>query len=139
MKWHGWILTIALFCSTGVMAADNDFSQLVNGTTPKPLKEKSVYDMPWITWGGDVVLFHANGSAGETSASSTFSSMGLKYRLVEGNDFITQVKNYMTGETPYLRGTFRMLAQASGVLGSSSETQPVILLQETLKHMNPVN
>ncbi len=50
-------------------------------------------------------------------------------KLIPGDDFVGQVKNYMAGKTPFLRGTFRMLGQASEVLGSDPRTKPVIILQ----------
>lgn len=110
---------------------ENSFSKLTGELAAQPVKEKAVYDMPWITWGGDVIAFEANGGAETTTPTSAFGKLGLKYNMVQGDNFVSQVKNYMNGETPFLRGTFRMLAQASGVLGSSSDTQPVIILQET--------
>ena len=35
----------------------------------------------------------------------------------------------MAGETPFLRGTFRMLGQASGVIAADPRTKPVVILQ----------
>lgn len=125
------ILSLATMLVAGTASGDNDFSKLTGDITAKPVQEKEVYDMPWITWGGDVILFESNGGVGITVVTSTLGKMGLKYNLVQGDDFVTQVKQYMSGETPFLRGTWRMLSQASGVLGSSPDTQPVILLQET--------
>lgn len=124
-------LTACFLSLSQVAAQDNDFSKLVGGAKAKPVAEKDVYDMPWITWGGDVITFSANGGSAKTTPTSVFGKMGLRYNLVDGNNPAEQVKKYMAGETPWLRMTIRMLGQASGVLGSDPSTQPVVLLQET--------
>lgn len=38
-----------------------------------------------------------------------YEELGLQIRLTPGDDFVGQVKNYISGKTPFLRGTFRML------------------------------
>ena len=51
--------------------------------------------------------------------------------LTPGDDFIQQVRDYRAGKSPFLRGTFRMMGQASEVLGSDPRTKGVIILQMT--------
>lgn len=85
-------------------------------------------EVPFITWGGDVATFYANGGL-VTQPGSIFAQQKLKVKLVPGDDFVTQVKRYVQGETPWLRGTFRMLAQASEVLGADPRTKPVVVMQ----------
>jgi outer membrane protein OmpA-like peptidoglycan-associated protein/ABC-type nitrate/sulfonate/bicarbonate transport system substrate-binding protein len=85
-------------------------------------------EVPFITWGGDVATFLANGGL-TTQTGSIFAQQNLKVKLVPGDDFVGQVKRYVSGQTPWLRGTFSMLAQASEVLGSDPRTKPVVVLQ----------
>jgi outer membrane protein OmpA-like peptidoglycan-associated protein len=75
-------------------------------------------------------LFEANGGL-ETKAGSIYGQAGLKIKCVNGDDFVTQVKRYVTGETPFIRGTFSMLGQASEVLSSNPAAKPVVFLQLT--------
>ncbi|MEM6562441.1 MAG: ABC transporter substrate-binding protein, partial [Planctomycetota bacterium] len=86
--------------------------------------------VPFITWGGDVATFHANGGL-ETAAGSTYADLGLKLNLTPGDDFEQQVRDYLSGESPFLRGTFNMLALASGTIGQDPRTKPVVFLQLT--------
>src|SRR5205809_678571 len=74
----------------------------------KELAVGETLDVPYILWGGDVATFMANG--GETTQpGTTFAKHGLKFKLVRGDDFAAQVKNYKDGKTPFLRGTLSML------------------------------
>ncbi len=104
------------------------FSELVGAVAVKPVQKSDVLTVPFITWGGDVATFHANGGL-TTQSNTIFANQGLKLKLTPGDDFISQVKDYLGGKTPFLRGTFRMLGQASEVLGSDPRTKPVVVLQ----------
>lgn len=85
-------------------------------------------NVPFITWGGDAATFEANGGL-QTKSGSIYDQLGLKLKLTPGDDFVQQVKDYVTGKSPYLRGTFRMLGQASEVIGKDPRTKPVVILQ----------
>ena len=96
----------------------------------KELAVGEVLDVPYILWGGDAATFLANG--GETTQpGTTFAKHGLKLKLVRGDDFAAQVKNYKEGKTPFLRGTLSMLGQASGEIAGDPRSQPVVFLQLT--------
>jgi len=87
-------------------------------------------EVPYILWGGDVAMFLANG--GETTQpGSIFAKHGLKLKLVRGDDFGQQVKNYKEGKTAFLRGTMSMLGQASGEIAGDPRSQPVVFMQLT--------
>ncbi len=108
--------------------AQQRFTELVGSVSVQPVKATSPLSVPYITWGGDVATFYANGGL-TTQSGSIYDSLGLKLKLTPGDDFIQQVKDYMSGKTPFLRGTFRMIGQASEVLGSNPATKPVIIMQ----------
>jgi ABC-type nitrate/sulfonate/bicarbonate transport system substrate-binding protein/outer membrane protein OmpA-like peptidoglycan-associated protein len=108
--------------------AQEKFSQLVGSVAVKPVQKTDVLQVPFITWGGDVATFYANGGL-TTQSNTIFAKQGLKIKLTPGDDFIGQVKDYLSGKSPFLRGTYRMLGQASEVLGSDPRTKPVVVLQ----------
>jgi outer membrane protein OmpA-like peptidoglycan-associated protein len=86
--------------------------------------------LPYITWGGDVATFHANGGL-KTKPGSIFDRQGLDFSMKAGDDFVQQVRDYLEGKTPFLRGTFRMIGLASEVIGSDPRTKGVVVMQMT--------
>jgi hypothetical protein len=108
------------------------------GTRPAPAADAKVGDfkmgkvleVPFILWGGDVATFHANGGL-KTQKGTLFEKQGLNLNLVRGDDFDKQVKNYLEGKSPFLRGTMSMLGQASEKLAADERTKPVVFLQLT--------
>lgn len=121
------LAVLALFCQQA--AAQTSFQSLVGDVQVGSVQE-GVTELPYITWGGEAATFLANGGL-ETTPDSIFGQAGLNFKLTAGDDFIGQVKNYMEGKTPYLRGTFRMCAMASELLNSDPRTKPVMILQLT--------
>ncbi|HAC89506.1 MAG TPA: hypothetical protein DCF63_02575 [Planctomycetaceae bacterium] len=117
---------LGLFQSLNSTAQEN-FKGLVG-----PVKVGAVQAGPtevaYLTWGGDVATFLANGDM-KTTKGSIYQELGLDLKLVAGDDFIGQVRNYMSGKTPFLRGTMHMLGLASEVTGSDPRTKPVVVLQ----------
>ena len=104
------------------------FARLVGPVQVAPVAGGETVRVPYITWGGDVATFHANGGL-KTQPGSIFGTAGVKADLVAGDDFVGQVKDYLSGKSPMLRGTFRMLGQASEVIGQDPRTKPVVILQ----------
>ncbi|MBI3469092.1 MAG: ABC transporter substrate-binding protein [Planctomycetes bacterium] len=123
-------VAVSLLFGVRSALAQERFSDLVGPVTVGPVKKSEVLEVPYITWGGDVATFHANGGL-TTKPGTIFHKHGLNLKLVAGDDFVGQVKNYMAGKTPFLRGTFSMLGLASEVLGQDSRTKPVVFLQLT--------
>ena len=122
------------FLFTGLMGlsqfadAQQRFDELVGAVTIANVPSESELRVPYITWGGDVATFHANGGL-TTKTGSEFAKHQLDIRLTAGDDFAGQVKDYLAGKTPFLRGTMRMLGQASEVIGTDPRTKPVVFLQ----------
>lgn len=110
--------------------AQTSFKSLVGDVQVGEVQTGDAVPLSYITWGGDVATFHANGGLA-TTPESIFGKAGLNYTLTAGDDFVAQVKNYMEGKTPYLRGTFRMVSMAAEVLNSDPRTKPVMVLQLT--------
>lgn len=125
------LFSLLLVCLFPLPAtAEQPFTQLVGNLTPAPVKNTDVLQVPYITWGGDMVTFFANGGL-ETRDGSIFAGQNLKLKLVPGDDFLQQVKDYVSGKSPFLRGTFRMIGLASEVIARSPETKGVVIMQLT--------
>jgi ABC-type nitrate/sulfonate/bicarbonate transport system substrate-binding protein len=127
-----WFSAICLAASLSVGLAleglaQENFATLV-GKVPTGAVQAGTVQVPYLTWGGDVATFLANGDM-KTQKGSIYDKLGLEMQLVAGDDFIGQVRNYVSGKTPVLRGTMHMLGMASEVLGSDPRTKPVVVLQ----------
>lgn len=99
-------------------------------TSAKPVQNQNL-SLPIITWGGDIVTIYANGSDKQTQAGSLFHSYGLDFQLTRNDDFTKQLELYLSGKTPYLRGTLGMINAATDLLNKQSNTAPVIIHQLT--------
>ncbi len=106
------------------------FSDLVGNVKVGNVTSTKEVQVPFIVWGGDVATFHANGGL-VTKKESIYDKQGLNLKLTPGDDFPAQVKDYMSGKSPFLRGTFRMIGMASEVIGQQPETKGVVLFQMT--------
>lgn len=103
--------------------------QLVN--TPVGNVIAGTQQLPIITWGGDMATIYANGNQRATAAGSIFARQGLEFKLVREDVFANQVKHYMAGKTPYLRGTLGMINSAGDLLSKDNRTRPVVFYQMT--------
>lgn len=127
VMWSG--MFVALFAVTGVVAKES-FQDLVGKVAVGPAGNTTQVQVPFIVWGGDVATFHANGGL-KTQPKSIFSQQNLNVNLVPGDNFVQQVRDYLSGKSPLLRGTFRMMGMASEVIGSDPRTKGVVLFQLT--------
>ena len=124
------ILLMVLFCAPAFAV---DYIQ------PKPLREvvktpvatvkPGQQQLPIISWGADMATIYANGNSQKTTNKSLFAAAGLDFSLVREDVFATQLSNYLSGQTPYLRGTMGMLNMAADVLNKDSRTKPVIIFK----------
>lgn len=135
-------MRIRVLALTGLLAAFSATSaQAFTAATSEPLAEKvttSVRDcrngksltVPLITWGADIVTIHANGGL-ETVSGSSFANVGLDITLKRVDDFATQLSNYMSCKTPFLRATVGMGNLASEMTGADSRTEMVAVYQHS--------
>jgi len=125
------LVALAALClAVEGLNAQELFSKRVGAVKFGDVKKTEVLEVPYLFWGGDVATFHANGGR-ETRADSIYGKMGLKLKLVDGDNFHAQVRNYISGQSPFVRGTFSMLGQASEVLNTNAKTKPVVFLHMT--------
>jgi len=127
----GGLLAVLVLAWLAPAHAEDSFGKRVGNVAAGDVKPADAYDLPFLTWGGDVATFLANGGAKMTNPGTLIAKQGLKFNLVPGDDFLGQVKNYLEGKTPYLRGTVSQMGQASEVLGKDPRTKPVVFLQLT--------
>lgn len=116
-----------LLLASKVMAQER-FIDLLGPVKTGPVTKSGPVEVPYILWGGDVATFLANGDL-KTKSLSVFQQAGLDVQLVNGDDFVGQVRNYVQGKSPFLRGTMHMMGLASEVLGADAKTKPVIIMQ----------
>ncbi len=130
---RGLLVAITLCLLTSSVYADQapSFRTQVGSVAVGTMLQSLPYDLPFITWGGDIVTFYANGNSFTTAQNSNFALHNHHFHLVRSDDFVAQVKNYLAGKTPWLRATLGQLAAASEVLGSDPRTKPVVVLQLT--------
>jgi outer membrane protein OmpA-like peptidoglycan-associated protein len=84
-------------------------------------------ELPIISWGADIATIYANGNGVNTTGTSLFGQGGLDFKLVREDVFARQVEKYMSGQTPYLRGTMGMINLASDLLAKDARTRPIVI------------
>ena len=129
-----FMLGIMLY-SAGVSAAPGyinpkPLAEVLKNTSVKPVKRGTV-QLPIITWGGDIATILANGNSLKTRKDSLFGSKGLTLNMVREDVFSSQVESYLSGKSPYLRGTMGMINQAADILNKNPATKPKIIYQLT--------
>ncbi len=123
-------IVVALGLAPCATAKERPFLELVSPGAVGPVRAGPPLQVPYITWGGDMATFYANGGLA-TRPDTIFQKLGLNLNLVPGDDFVQQVRDYRAGKSPFLRGTFHMIGLASEVIGSDARTKGVMILQMT--------
>ncbi len=107
------------------------FTQTLSQTTIRDVSTQTPVQVPIITWGGDIATIHANGDNTRTTGNSTFGKLELNLQLVRKDVFSEQLKDYLSGRSPYLRGTMGMMNMAVETLSRDPRTKPVLIYQMT--------
>lgn len=100
--------------------------ELLKSSPVKSVKAGTL-DLPIISWGADIATIAANGNSIATSPASAFGKAGLDFKLVREDIFTNQLEKYLSGQTPYLRGTMGMVNMASDLLAKDPKTKPVVI------------
>ena len=93
------------------------------------VKQSGSIQLPIITWGADIGTIYANGNSTTTQTGSLFAEANLDFTLVREDNFANQIKAYLRGDSPYLRCTLGMCAQALELLAEDPRTKPVVISQ----------
>ncbi|AUI88024.1 hypothetical protein BS333_16755 [Vibrio azureus] len=89
------------------------------------------YKLPLITWGGDIATIAANGTDDITQKGSLFGKSGLAYKLYREDIFQKQLEQYISGKTPFLRGSMSMINMAASAVKGDNNLTPVVFYQLT--------
>jgi len=127
---YSLLLLSLLTLTVKVTAAPDPLVDVIT-TSVGSVKQSKQLTLPMITWGGDSATLLANGLALETQPNSLFAKAGLDIKLVRQDDFKTQLREYIAGETPFLRCTVGMCNQAIELLSKDERTKPVVIYQMT--------
>lgn len=126
------IIASALLAATAVSAETaKPLSDVVSSTKVGSVSTSGTVQVPIITWGGDMATLVANGNAFKTASGSPFGKNGLSLKLVREDVFVEQLQAYISGKSPYLRGTVGMIQQAADVLCKDDRTCPKVVYQMT--------
>ena len=86
--------------------------------------------VPLITWAADGVTVSANNGLAANPNSPLARSLGRPVKLEVTDDFDQQVQNYISGKSPFLRGTADMIALVSQALKNIDPgLEPVVIVQ----------
>lgn len=111
-------------------AGEQTFKDLVGPVTVGNVTATNPLVVPYITWGGDVATFHANGGL-TTTKDSIYGKLGLNLKLVAGDDYLQQNRDYVSGRSAFLRPTMHMAGLSSELIASDPRTKGVVVLQLT--------
>ena len=122
-----FLFAVCMILSTTLFA--ESFASKVGDVSVGEVKA-GTYQVPYILWGGEYPTIFANGGL-ETKTGSIFQKQGLSLKMVPGDDFHQQVRDYLSGKSPFLRGTLGMFGQASELINKDPRTKGVYILQMT--------
>jgi ABC-type nitrate/sulfonate/bicarbonate transport system substrate-binding protein len=127
----GLFAAALLVCSLTATAAPSPKPLADGQRAPVAAVAPGSVQVPIITWGGDIATILANGNAKTTEKNSVFGKLGLNLRLAREDVFERQLDAYLSGRSPYLRGTLGMIHMAAEAAGRDARTRPVVIYQMT--------
>ncbi|MEM8953393.1 MAG: hypothetical protein AAGD22_04495 [Verrucomicrobiota bacterium] len=91
---------------------------------------RGTINIPLITWAADGVTVTSNDGLDPNSNSALAKAMGINAKLELVDNFDQQVENYLSGHSPFLRGTVGMINLVSEAVSEfGPEYEPVLILQ----------
>lgn len=119
------VLLVLLFACN---ANAQNIADKLGPVTPGPVDDKRPIQVPYFTWGGDVAAFMANGNSLRTKPDSIYGMLGLDLKFVAGDNVLEQTRRYLSGESPYWRGTLYTANQLLEIMSASEDTTPVCIM-----------
>lgn len=105
-------------------------SAFLKTTHKAPVDAGGTLYVPLITWAADGVTVSANNGLEANPNSPLARAVGHPVKLEVIDDFDQQVQNYVSGKSPFLRGTADMIALVSQALKKVDPgLEPVVVLQ----------
>lgn len=131
MKTHCFLFVLALcalIVSPSLSEAQTKPSPIVSYVTVGEVAATEYIPLPVIDWGGEYAQLYANGGAKKTKPDSILGRYGLKFELWRENDPKKQLDAYLSGKTPYFRGTFDMVMNVVSTMNKDLRTKPVMFV-----------
>ena len=122
-------LALAVSISANASVQSVDMSPLTDKVNASTQSVRSDSQLPQILWGADMTVLHANGLKADTQRGSIYNKEGLSFNLQVENSVIEQAEAYISGETPYFRGTLDQVALLNDLVYSDADLRPVVLQQ----------
>lgn len=103
----------------------------LKGAKAQPVDlSRGVLRVPLLTWAADGVTVSANGGLAANPNSALARAVKMPVQLEVVDNFDEQVKNYIAGRSPFLRGTAGMIALAAEALTNIDRgLEPVAIVQ----------
>jgi len=126
-------ILVFLICLYACDDADQQQGDTIQGVDVNAggYSDTGIIKVPLITWGADLIAVYANGGTIKTSQGSLFQKYGLNIELYREDDFQKQINNYISGESPYLRGTMGMINMAAESTKQYPDLQLVVVFQHS--------
>ena len=122
------IVLIMSVQATAQTKSDRTASQMIGNVSVGNVAETTPWQLPVILWGGEAATWYANGGT-TTTSDSIFGKSGLSFKITPGDDSIQQAKDYLSGKSPFFRGTFYMCSVFAEEFNKDPRTKPVMILQ----------
>lgn len=123
-------VVVGAFCLAGTAhAVDTPLADIVSDRV-QDCRSGTTTNMPLIAWGADGVTIEANGGS-LASAPGAFQNAGWNLSLAAKDDFASQVSDYLTCDSPFLRGTLGMLMAATPVTEADARTEQVVIYKHS--------
>lgn len=87
--------------------------------------------VPLITWAADGLVIDANGGLKPDANSRLAKAAGVPMELEVVDSLDQQVKNYLSGRSPFLRGTVGMITLVNEALKDQPGLAPVVIYQHS--------
>ena len=133
MRTRALIAALALAaCMAAPVAAQEGLTPITQQVTQdvRDCRPGTDQAMPIIAWGADGVTIDANGLALETG-DGPLREAGWSLDLAVKDDFVGQVRDYVTCASPFLRGTLGMLVAAAPVTQADPRTEQVVFFKHS--------
>jgi outer membrane protein OmpA-like peptidoglycan-associated protein len=106
-------------------------SAFLQNTKAQPVDlARGTLRVPIITWAADGVIVSSNGGLAPNPNSALARAVKMPVQLELVDDFDEQVKNYVSGKSPFLRGTVGMIALTAEALTNIDKgLEPVVVVQ----------
>lgn len=124
-------LLVAVLLSTSAFAGVTELKPLKTTVPIGNVQSGEYTRVPGIDWGGEYDFVFANGNSVRTIASSIFGRLGLKLEYWRENNPQKMLNAYMSGETPYFRGTYDMVEDVLPQMMQDPRTEPVLIFVKT--------